>query len=712
MTTDNDFSTDRRQKQARNLVLIALIVGLLGTVLGIVFGISAGTLVGPDFWLIGLLGIVTGVLTLLLILKPALATSVIAGSLTIYFAIHLNAGAIVLYRATGEIVRLIPYVIWLFPLVIFHHFTNFGFYKRAITILVGLSPLPVAGVVLMDLPQPLSVATADAVVTFLFSFYIFVICFGLYARHRDAEVQRVAMAEEAQRSAEALRVSEERFRLLSRATDDLIWDADLTSGKVWWSESLLETLGYSTKDARSGLYAWRRWIHPDDRHRVVSKLIKAIKKGTNWTSEFRLLCSDGEVLDVVSKGVVLRDSVGKPVRLIGSTTDVTELRVLENKLRQSQKMEAVGQLTGGIAHDFNNLLTIIMGSSESLADMFPDNPNALELASHAMLAAQRGADLTARLLSFARLQALAPEYINPGQLLKDINGLINRTISEDIEIVVSVADNVQPIEVDRSQLENAILNLVINARDAMPYGGQLTIEASNITLAADDLPYYDGMQAGDYVVIAVSDNGIGMSPETMERAFEPFFTSKEAGEGSGLGLSMVWGFVRQSKGQALIYSEVGEGTSVKLYFPAAKTAQARATTPTTNDRLTGGTERILVVEDDKLLREQVAVQLADLGYQVRQAASADEALMLMNDGQTVDLLFTDVVMPGGMNGKQLADAAKSLQPGLRVLFTSGYAEDAIVHQGRLDPGVDLLGKPYRRAELMSKIREVLDREPD
>jgi len=712
MTTDNDFSTDRRQKQARNLVLIALIVGLLGTVLGIVFGISAGTLVGPDFWLIGLLGIVTGVLTLLLILKPALATSVIAGSLTIYFAIHLNAGAIVLYRATGEIVRLIPYVIWLFPLVIFHHFTNFGFYKRAITILVGLSPLPVAGVVLMDLPQPLSVATADAVVTFLFSFYIFVICFGLYARHRDAEVQRVAMAEEAQRGAEALRVSEERFRLLSRATNDMIWDADLTSGKIWWSESLLETLGYSTKDARSGLYAWRLWIHPDDRHRVVSKLIKAIKKGANWTSEFRLLCSDGEVLDVVSKGVVLRDSAGKPVRLIGSTTDVTELRILEKKLRQSQKMEAVGQLTGGIAHDFNNLLTIIMGSSESLADMFPDNPDALELASHTMLAAQRGADLTGRLLSFARLQALAPEHINPGQLLADINGLINRTISADIEIVVSVADNVQPIEVDRSQLENAILNLVINARDAMPYGGQLTIEASNITLAADDLPYYDGMQAGDYVVIAVSDNGIGMSPETIERAFEPFFTSKEVGEGSGLGLSMVWGFVRQSKGQALIYSEVGEGTTVKLYFPAAKTAQARTITPTTNDSLKGGTERILVVEDDKLLREQVAGQLADLGYQVKQAASADEALKLMNDELTVDLLFTDVVMPGGMNGKQLADAAKSLQPGLRVLFTSGYAEDAIVHQGRLDPGVDLLGKPYRRAELMSKIREVLDREPD
>ena len=699
----------RRHRQARNVVLTALGIAFAGAMLGVVFGFTLDAVSRPEAWIIGVCAIVTGGMAGFAVLKPELSTNVIPSLLSVYLVFHLNAGALVAYEATGDIVRIIPYVVWFFPLVVFHQLTNFGSYRRSISYLVCLSPIPVSVYVLSDLTDPVPIGVVDAMVTLLASFFGFVLFFGLFTRNRDEEIQRATMADEADRTAAVMRVSEERFRLLGLATNDLVWDADLKSGKIWWSESLLDTYGYDPRALSTDLSAWETWIHPEDRDRVINSLESVIRNGdSNWTSEYRFVCADGRTLDVVDRGLVLRDDAGEPVRVLGSTTDVTELRGLEQKLRQSQKLEAVGQLTGGIAHDFNNLLTIIVGSAEVLADLHADDPRARELAETTMQAAERGASLINHLLTFARRQALAPRQLHPGQLLTGLEGLIRRTIDEDIEIKIRAVADILPIEADPGQLENAILNLVINARDAMPDGGRLIVAASNVTLEPEDLLHYEGMTAGRYVMISVSDTGRGMPREVSERAFEPFFTTKEVGKGSGLGLSMVWGFVRQSNGHAHIYSEPGEGTTVRLYFPAATRLDEPAPPQPISGNLEGGPECILVVEDDEMVRDHVTAQLGDLGYQIRQAASAADALAILDSDTTIDLLFTDVVMPGGMNGKQLADAALLRQPGLRVLFTSGYTEDAIVHQGRLDPGVNLLGKPYRRAELVAKIRHVLD----
>ncbi|WP_209426414.1 hybrid sensor histidine kinase/response regulator, partial [Pararhodobacter sp. SW119] len=631
------------------------------------------------------------------------------GSLSIFFVVYLNVVAILAYRASEEIVPIIPYITWFFPLVVFHQFTNFDFHKRVIGLLVSLGPVPIVAFMLAYMKAPRAVEDVGAIASFLVSFFAFVLFVGFYARHRDEEVLRAAMAEEAERSAAVLRVSEERFRLLGLATNDLVWDADLKSGRTWWNDQLLDTYGYDPNETEPDLSAWESWIHPDDRDRVVESLQSVIEGGgINWTSEYLFVCADGRPLDVVARGLVLRDDSGQPVRIIGSTTDVTELRALEKKLRHAQKLEAVGQLTGGIAHDFNNLLTIIVGSAEALADTHADDPKARRLAEVTMQAAERGANLTSQLLSFARRQALAPTHLAPGKVLTGLEGLISRTINEDIEIEIRAAAGVWPIEVDPGQLENAILNLVINARDAMPDGGRLTIGASNVTLMADDLPSVEGIKEGRYVMISVTDNGCGMPSDVTERAFEPFFTTKETGKGSGLGLSMVYGFVQQSNGHARIYSEPGEGTSVKLYFPAVDMREDQESATVNNAGLIGGTERILVVEDDDMVRRHVVAQLGSLGYNIKEAASGAAALKIMDGGSTFDLLFTDVVMPGGMNGRQFVDAALLRQPELNVLFTSGYTEDAIVHQGRLDPGVHLLSKPYRRTDLALKVRHVLE----
>jgi PAS domain S-box-containing protein len=393
--------------------------------------------------------------------------------------------------------------------------------------------------------------------------------------------------------------------------------------------------------------------------------------------------------------------------------DLTEKIAAEEKLRQAQKMEAVGQLTGGIAHDFNNMLTVITGTIDFLSDAVRHDPDLVAVTGLISAAADRGAELTAHLLAFARKQPLQPRPTDINALMLESAKLMRPALGEHIEIETMLGSDVWPALVDPGQLSSALLNLALNARDAMPKGGKLTLETDNVVLD-ESSPKLDGeVRPGRYVMIAVSDSGAGIPDAIRTKIFEPFFSTKEVGKGTGLGLSMVYGFVKQTNGHIKIYSELGHGTTFRIYLPQVADAHSEQDVEIASDILVeGGGEIILVVEDDALVRSCAITQLNGLGYKTIAAANAAEAIAVVEGGAAFDLLFTDVIMPGPMNGRQLADeVAKRRCSALKVLFTSGYAENAIIHHGRLDPGVLLLAKPYRRDTLARMIRVALGESP-
>lgn len=509
---------------------------------------------------------------------------------------------------------------------------------------------------------------------------------------------------------DALRISEERFSLIAKATNDVIWDWDLVEDKIWWNDSLFVVFGHDPKFVEAGPESWTHRIHSQDLKDVTDS-IRAVmdNPATNsWQKEYRFLHANGESRTVIDRGYVIRDDSGKAIRMVGSMMDITQTREMNERLRQSQKLEAVGQLTGGVAHDFNNLLTVILGNAELLSEQLTDQQQLRMLAEMTATAAERGAELTGRLLAFARRQPLEPKQVNLNRLIQGMDSLLRRTLPENIDIETVYAGGLWLCEADPAQLENALLNLAINARDAMGDGGKLTIETGNTQLDETYAGLHEEVIPGQYVLVSVSDTGCGMPPEIVSRAFEPFFTTKQMGKGSGLGLSMVYGFTKQSGGHIKIYSEVGEGTTVKLYLPRAVNSADAIYEGHVAPVIERGHEKILLVEDDPLVREHVNVLLKGLGYQVITANNAADAMDMIMQLPDLDLLFTDIVMPGLMNGRQLADRARELRPELKVLFTSGYTENAIVHHGRLDRGVHLLNKPYRRQELAAKVRKVLD----
>jgi PAS domain S-box-containing protein len=419
---------------------------------------------------------------------------------------------------------------------------------------------------------------------------------------------------------------------------------------------------------------------------------------------------DGRVLDVMHCGAPVREAGGRIAGAVYISEDVTDRRRLERQLAQAQKMEAVGQLTGGVAHDFNNILTVITGTIEILAEGVADQPALADIAKLIDEAAMRGAGLTRQLLAFARKQPLQPQETDINALMVESANLLRPTLGEHVDIVSMFEDDAWPALIDRDQLVTAVINLAINARDAMAGGGKLTLETGNVVLDEAYAGLNADVRAGPYVMVAVSDTGSGIPAALRDKVFEPFFTTKEVGKGTGLGLSMVYGFVKQSGGHIKIYSEEGHGTSIKLYLPRASGgALPLVEAPSLPQE--NGNESILVVEDDRMVREYVVAQLKSLGYATLPAADAADALAMLDSGTVPDLLFTDVIMPGGINGRSLAEQARRRLPGLKILFTSGYTETAIVHHGRLDPGVLLLPKPYRKIDLARMIRKALDAPP-
>jgi PAS domain S-box-containing protein len=518
-------------------------------------------------------------------------------------------------------------------------------------------------------------------------------------------------------------------------------DWQVEAGTVRLSPSARAIYGLAEFDGRYD--SWIATVHREDQVRLRATIQNALAaKQREFELDFRIVRqNDNELRWILARRLVFCDEAGKPVRVVGVSIDVTDQkrataqlraftetledavkdrtrqleaenearRKAEELLRQSQKMEAIGQLTGGVAHDFNNMLAVIISGTNLIERRLAKGEDVKRLLDGISDAAYRAAELTRRLLAFSRQLPLAPKVIDANQMVKSISELLRQTLGEATVLETVLAGGLWKTHADAGQLENAILNLAINARDAMPDGGRVTIETLNCHLDGDYVSNYPDLTAGQYVMIAVSDEGTGMSPEIMERAIDPFFTTKAVGKGTGLGLSQVYGFVKQSKGHLKLYSEIGNGTAVKIYLPRYYgTEQLVDAAPVIRQPERRGmrSEAILVVEDEDRIREVTTEALRELGYTVFYAASAKQALQILESRPEIALLFTDIVMPE-MNGRRLAEAALKLRPDLKVLYTTGYTRNAALHNGVLDPGVNFLAKPFTVDQLGQKIRQVL-----
>jgi PAS domain S-box-containing protein len=515
---------------------------------------------------------------------------------------------------------------------------------------------------------------------------------------------------ESRTAEEALRESERVARGIVDTALDALVQMDEAGIIVEWNPQAEKTFGWSRDDVIGQSLA-ATIIPPAYRARHAAGLARFLRTGEGAVLGKRIeidaLARDGREFKVEIAITALRRRGGYVFN--GFIRDLTDKIAAEAQLRQAQRMDAIGQLTGGVAHDFNNILTVITGTIEILGEGVADRPDLAAIAKMIDEAATRGASLTQQLLAFARRQPLEPRKIDPNSMIMETARLLRPTLGEHIEIEAMLEDDGWLAIADPAQLGAALLNLAVNARDAMPNGGKLTLETGNVMLDEAYAQMNPDVHPGPYVMVAVSDTGIGIPAALLEKVFEPFFTTKEVGKGTGLGLSMVYGFVKQSGGHIKVYSEEGHGTSIKIYLPRAEEAVESLADAAPVSPVPFGHETILVVEDDKLVRDYVVTQLGSLGYLTLAAENAAVALAYLASETAFDLLFTDIIMPGGMNGRELADAITRQRPNVKVLYTSGYTENAIVHHGRLDPGVALLNKPYRKKDLAEKLRQVLDR---
>ena len=490
------------------------------------------------------------------------------------------------------------------------------------------------------------------------------------------------------------------------------WSFNLRDGRLVWSDATYELFGITPEEFEGTFDHFLTFIIPEDLPSYRDALARVCPETPLLEAQYRIRRPDGKVRWMNERGNVTFDENGHALTRIGMVSDITEQRNLEAQLRNAMRLEAIGQLTGGLAHDFNNLLTVVLGNAETLSAGLQKNEQFYPLAQMIMRAAERGAELTRRLLAFARRQPLAPKITDINELLLGMKGLLRQAIEGNIDIEWDCDEKLLCALIDAPQLENVLLNLCINARDAMPSGGRLTISTKNALLEKNKIGPEAGLIPGQYVQITVSDTGIGMDPQTLARVFEPFFTTKGVGKGSGLGLSMAYGFIKQSNGQIKIDSEPGGGTAVYLYLPMVPGSVDFAETDADRKIFPGGHEKILMVEDDYLVRLHVAGMLGRLGYQVTEVSNGPEALEALRSDEDYSLLFTDLLLPGGLNGRQLVDAARRLRPEIAILMTSGYSKELLSEQQNQDQDFLLLKKPYRINELAIMLRRALQAEPE
>ena len=529
---------------------------------------------------------------------------------------------------------------------------------------------------------------------------------------RELEQLNQTLEQKVKERTAALYESEQQFaQLVAGIADCAIYMLDRDGRVTTWNPGAERIKGYSAAEI-VGQHFSRFYTEAERNSGIPARALEIAANRGKYEAEAWRVRKDGTQFWASVLLDAIRDRSGAIIGFAKITRDMTERRAIQEQLHQAQKMEAIGQLTGGVAHDFNNLLTVILGNLDALAQhIAPENLRARRSLDQATRGAQRAATLTSQLLAFSRRQPLNPRPTDVNRLVLGVSELARRSIGENIAIETVLGAGVWRVEVDAHHLESALLNLAVNARDAMPEGGKLTIETANTRIDEQYAAPFAEISPGHYVLICVSDTGIGMTKDVMARAFDPFFTTKPLGQGTGLGLSQVFGFVKQSGGHIKLYSEVGEGTTVKIYLSRAAAASEEMESEEPVAEIRGDRkETILVAEDDDDVRIYSTESLRDLGYSVLESADGPSALRILERHPEVNLLFTDVGLPG-MNGRELVEQARQRHPGLRVLFTTGYARNAIVHQGRLDAGVDLLTKPFSRAQLASRIREVLEARP-
>jgi len=502
-----------------------------------------------------------------------------------------------------------------------------------------------------------------------------------------------------------IRENEERFRQIAENLHEVLWITDADKTEMQYVSPAYEQIwGRSVDSLYRNPTAFLEAVLPEDRPRVAERVQRQADE--EYDIQYRILRPDGELRWIWDRSVPIRDERGRVHRIVGIAEDITALKRREAELVQAQKMEAVGRLTGGVAHDFNNALTVIQGNAEMLAEDLPEGTESRMQAEGIVRASRRAGDLTRRLLAFSRQQALHADRIDLNLLVGEVTKLLGRTLGEDVAVETRLAADLWPATADKAQTESCLLNLAVNARDAMPQGGRLTVATANRRFAADDSDRPAQLPPGDYVVLSVTDSGTGMTPEVAGRVFEPFFTTKDVGKGTGLGLSMVYGFAAQSGGHVAVESAPGAGSTFRLYLPRDP-GVAREAAPVPSAAPPRGAGTVLLVEDDDMVRKLVTNQLGRLGYSVIEARGGAEALERLAEREDIALMLTDVMMPGGMSGPQLAVAVRQRRPDLPILFASGYGEQSAFARAGLPADTPLLRKPFRLGDLAEALRRAL-----